>query len=206
MNIVYIWFAIALLFAILEMAIPGLFLFLSFSLGAIVAGFASIWIESIEVQCLLFLAGTLVALFGLRQWVRAQFKAPEVKKEPKAPVAVIEKKQPIEEKKQEEIKPVKERQRKEKIEKPVVHEVVKEEQRVPKMPAQEPSKVLTNVYALKGQRGIVLKSVTPKTTGVVKIGGEVWSARTAREEVIAVGSTVEVIDVIGVHLIVERVS
>jgi membrane protein implicated in regulation of membrane protease activity len=198
---VYSWFALALILAILEMVFPGLFLFLSFSLGAIVAGIASIWIESIVVQSLFFLGGTLVALFGLRYWIKTQFKAPEITKETQLP-------SPVQEKSTE--KKSKERKRKEKEPKTIIREVI-EEQPVLEKPkekgvAKEPSKVLSNVYALKGQKGIVLKAVTPKSTGVVKIGGEVWSARTAREDVIQVGTMVEVIDVIGVHLIVERVS
>lgn len=208
MDILYIWFALALILAILEMALPSLFLFLSFSLGAFVAGISSIWIESLVAQCLFFLAGTLLALAALRQWIKAQFKAPEAVK-PQVPMEIVEEPKPTIIQKPEEKKSIKERPRKEKIEKPI--QEVKEEKIIPQKPKElpkkeEPSKILSNVYALKGQRGIVLKSVTPKTTGVVKIGGEVWSARTAREEVIAVGSTVEVIDVIGVHLIVERVS
>ena len=63
----------------------------------------------------------------------------------------------------------------------------------------------TNVYALQGKHGIALSSITPEKSGVVKVGGEVWSARTIRST-ISDGDSVKVTAIQGSHLIVEKIA
>ena len=62
----------------------------------------------------------------------------------------------------------------------------------------------TNVYALRGKHGIVIKEITFNTPGFVKINGETWVARIAKNEIITVGDKVEVIDIRGAHVIVKK--
>lgn len=61
----------------------------------------------------------------------------------------------------------------------------------------------TNIYALQGKRARVIKAIMPAKSGEVKIGGEVWAARAVHDEQIDVQEEVEVIDVLGVHVIVK---
>lgn len=66
----YVWIAIALICAALEMGHPGLFYFLSFACGAVVAGAISLFCpESGMFQLLIFLAGTILSLILLRRIV-----------------------------------------------------------------------------------------------------------------------------------------
>ena len=136
---------VALLFFILELGNPGLFLFLSFSLGAIVSAMVSIYNESLIVQSLTFLGGTIVALFALRHWL-------------------VRTAQPTE----------------------------KNEH--------------TNVYALQGKRGLVVRTIEVDSPGQIKVQGEVWSARSLHGERIEHGEQIEVVQVKGSHLIVQKVS
>ena len=62
----------------------------------------------------------------------------------------------------------------------------------------------TNVYALRGKHGIVVKDITFTTPGFVKINGETWVARILKDEIIKVGDKVEVIDIRGAHVIVKK--
>ena len=73
MKTVFIfWLIVALSFLIFEMGHPGLFFFLSFSLGALITGLVSLWVPSYIIQSLVFLAGSTVSFFVLRYWVRAR--------------------------------------------------------------------------------------------------------------------------------------
>lgn len=141
-NIIFLWFAIGIFFIILEMGMPTLFLFLSFAIGAAIAGFSSLFIDSLVIQSTFFLIGTALALLVLRLWLKQQAKE-EV-------IAIVK----------------------------------------------------TNIDALRGKHGVVLKTISLKNSGVVKIGGEVWTARTYQNVVIPVGAEVEIIDIIGAHVIV----
>ena len=62
--------------------------------------------------------------------------------------------------------------------------------------------VATNVDALIGKRARVVKSIEPLKGGQVTINGQIWSARSHSGEVLSVESTVEVLKVVGCHLIV----
>lgn len=62
----------------------------------------------------------------------------------------------------------------------------------------------TNVYAMKGKTGIVTKDIPEDGRGQVKIGGEEWSAVAQNNQPIELNSKVNVIDVDGNKLIVEK--
>lgn len=64
----------------------------------------------------------------------------------------------------------------------------------------------SNVYALQGQRGIVLVAINGDEVGQVRIGGEIWSAKSVHATSIAVGTTVEVVRVVGCHVIVQEIK
>ncbi|MFC2004642.1 NfeD family protein [Chloroflexota bacterium] len=64
------------------------------------------------------------------------------------------------------------------------------------------SKVKTNIDAIIGQKGIVLKSIARNVDGRVRVGSERWRARA--EEDIKEGDEIVVISVSGATLIVEK--
>ena len=64
----------------------------------------------------------------------------------------------------------------------------------------------TNIYALQGKRAMVLKRISPEKPGIVKIDGEVWTARPADYRGIETGVEVEVVDVVGAHVIVKQLK
>jgi membrane protein implicated in regulation of membrane protease activity len=64
----------------------------------------------------------------------------------------------------------------------------------------------TNVDALHGKRGIVIKQITPDNSGQVTVGSEIWSARSAHNVSIEVGAQVEVLRISGSHVIVIEVK
>ena len=68
--------------------------------------------------------------------------------------------------------------------------------------------VPSNVPALVGRRGVVVVAIPAGTggRGQVRIGTEDWSARSAGEEAIATGETVEVVAIEGVAAIVRRTT
>lgn len=62
----------------------------------------------------------------------------------------------------------------------------------------------TNVAAIIGKRGIITKSIHPNDYGQVKIGGQIWTAKNSKKEVIQLNEEVEVLAVEGVKLIVRK--
>lgn len=64
------------------------------------------------------------------------------------------------------------------------------------------SKAKTNIDAIIGKEGIVLKSITKNVDGLVKVGNEQWRARA--EDDIKEGDEIVVIRVSGVTLIVKK--
>ena len=63
--------------------------------------------------------------------------------------------------------------------------------------------VQTNVYSIIGKKAIVIEDIDwNKGTGQIKIGGEVWSAKTNEQIDIPKGSEVEVVDIDGVKAFV----
>lgn len=67
------------------------------------------------------------------------------------------------------------------------------------------SDTITNVQALQGQQGLVLKEILPGQMGMIKVGGETWSARSADHTTIQAGKKVVVVDSKGAHLVVREV-
>lgn len=67
--------------------------------------------------------------------------------------------------------------------------------------------VKTNAYSIIGKTGIVVKEINSKTGyGQVKIGTETWSAKTAQDETIPLGSQIEVIEIDGVKVVVKPIK
>ena len=66
------------------------------------------------------------------------------------------------------------------------------------------SKAKTNIDAIIGRQGIVLKSIAKNVDGLVKVGYEQWRARA--EEDIKKGDEIVVTSVSGVTLIVEKIK
>lgn len=64
--------------------------------------------------------------------------------------------------------------------------------------------VPTNVNTLIGKKAIVLTSINSlEATGQVKVNGEIWSAKNETEEIIEIGTEVEILQVDGVKLLVK---
>ena len=67
--------------------------------------------------------------------------------------------------------------------------------------------VPTNSYSLINKRGIVTMDINPmEATGLVKVNGEIWSAKSLDESIIAKGTEIEVINIDGVKLIVSPIK
>jgi len=63
----------------------------------------------------------------------------------------------------------------------------------------------TNVYALHGKRGMVIRKIVPPESGQVNVSGEVWSARSINDVAIDADQQIEVISVSGSHLVVKEI-
>lgn len=62
----------------------------------------------------------------------------------------------------------------------------------------------TNAFSIIGKKGIVTKSIDPISgQGQVKIGTEIWSAKSADDSKIEKGIEVEVLDIDGVKAVVK---
>ena len=64
----------------------------------------------------------------------------------------------------------------------------------------------TNMFAIVGKRGIIVKEIFSKEFGQVKINGEVWSCRSLHDEPIEGGQEVVVIQVRGAHVLVSKIT
>lgn len=64
----------------------------------------------------------------------------------------------------------------------------------------------TNVDALIGKKGYVIKSILPKEVGQVKLNGQVWTAKGEEHETYNVDEEVEVLAIEGVKLIIKKVE
>lgn len=70
----------------------------------------------------------------------------------------------------------------------------------------EPHKVATNVDAMLGKQAIVTEAIDNlRAVGTIRLGGKLWSARSADGEPIAVDTVVEIRSVEGVKAIVRPV-
>ena len=64
--------------------------------------------------------------------------------------------------------------------------------------------VQTNAYSIIGKKGIVVKAIDPIAgQGQVKIGTEVWSAKSADDRKIEKGLEVEILEIEGVKAVVK---
>lgn len=64
--------------------------------------------------------------------------------------------------------------------------------------------VQTNAFSIIGKRGIVTKAIDPVSgQGQIKVGTEVWSAKSANEVKIKEGSEVEILEINGVKAVVK---
>lgn len=64
--------------------------------------------------------------------------------------------------------------------------------------------IKTNAYSIIGKKGLVIKDIEPISgEGQVKVGTEVWSAKSANDVKIEKGTEVEVIEINGVKAIVK---
>lgn len=68
------------------------------------------------------------------------------------------------------------------------------------------SKVKTNVEAMDGQIGPVVKAIETDEVGQVKINGQVWSAISYDNKPIALGEEVMVVKIEGVKAIVKKID
>ncbi len=64
----------------------------------------------------------------------------------------------------------------------------------------------TNVYGLIGKAGCVTRDIGDDCPGEVRIGGEIWTARSVPGAAIPSGAKVEVVEVKGVHLVVRALG
>ncbi len=66
--------------------------------------------------------------------------------------------------------------------------------------------VKTNVDALIGKRGVIVKEIGSYNTGQVKVQGQIWTAKSPDFENLKCGDEVEVDGVEGVKLIVKKIN
>lgn len=65
-------------------------------------------------------------------------------------------------------------------------------------------KIKTNAYSIIGKSGIVIKEIHSQNgTGQVKIESEIWTAKSENDEIIPVGTEVEIVTIAGVKVIVK---
>ncbi len=64
----------------------------------------------------------------------------------------------------------------------------------------------SNIYALQGKQGRVVRKITPEKTGEVKINGELWMARSADNAIISENEIVEIVIVRGAHVVVKKMK
>lgn len=65
------------------------------------------------------------------------------------------------------------------------------------------NEIQTNAYSIIGKRGIVTKDIDPiEGKGQIKVGTEVWSAKSADDRKIEAGIEVEILEIDGVKAVV----
>lgn len=64
--------------------------------------------------------------------------------------------------------------------------------------------VPTNIYALRGKRGVVVAQLSSLVKGWVKVEGELWAAISSSETTLEEGTIVEVVSSAGTHLSVKE--
>ena len=67
--------------------------------------------------------------------------------------------------------------------------------------------VVTNAKSIVGRKALVINDINPlEGAGLVKVGEETWSAISNTQDVIPKGTKVEVLDIVGVKLVVNPVE
>ena len=65
------------------------------------------------------------------------------------------------------------------------------------------NEIQTNAYSIIGKRGIVIKDIDPiEGKGQIKVGTEIWSAKSVDDRKIEAGIEVEILEIDGVKAIV----
>lgn len=67
---VFTWLTVSLAFLLLELGHPGLFFFLSFSIGALVSSASTLLDASVSAQVVTFFVGSAASFIILSQWVK----------------------------------------------------------------------------------------------------------------------------------------
>ncbi|HHV41424.1 MAG TPA: NfeD family protein [Clostridiaceae bacterium] len=74
----------------------------------------------------------------------------------------------------------------------------------PRFSASTEGIVPTNADRIIGQKGVVVKEIKPlENTGQILVMGQLWSAGSQEDKVIAIGTIVEVVEISGVRAIVK---
>jgi len=144
-NLFFFWLVIAIFFLMLEMGSPGLFFFLSFFFGALLCAFVTFFTNSVMVQTIMFLIGTVVSFLFLHFWIKSKI-------------------------------------------------------------FKKDRDITTNVYAMLGKQGTVVKRISASEVGQVKLFGDIWMARSAHDEVMEKGDEVIVVKLKGAHVVVRPKS
>lgn len=64
-------------------------------------------------------------------------------------------------------------------------------------------KVQTNAYSIIGKKGIVTIEINSKKgIGQVKVGSEIWTAKSSTDDIIAEGTEIEIVEISGVKAVV----
>lgn len=136
----YVWLIISVIFLFAEITTPGLFFFIAFAIGSLIAAILAFLDFSFVLQCLVGLGVSLFSFWLLRHFfaVRSQGKV-----------------------------------------------------------------IKTNVEALVGKNGIVVKAIEPNAFGQVKVEGEIWAAESVDARSLNKGTTVKVERVVGNRLLVK---
>lgn len=64
-------------------------------------------------------------------------------------------------------------------------------------------KVKTNAYSIIGKKGIVTIEINSKKgIGQIKVGSEIWTAKSSTDDIIAEGTEIEIVEISGVKAVV----
>lgn len=70
--------------------------------------------------------------------------------------------------------------------------------------SKKENEIQTNAYSIIGKRGIVTKDIDPiEGKGQIKVGTEIWSAKSADDRKIEAGIEVEILEIDGVKAVVK---
>ncbi len=77
----FMWLVIAIIFACLELVIPGMFACIAFSAGAVGACFASLFVDNLPLQATIFFASSVLSFVIIRlQLIQAKLSEVETRK------------------------------------------------------------------------------------------------------------------------------